>query len=88
MDYQTPRVPSGKSKVVAGVLALFLGGLGAHYFYCGKTKGGIIMLIVTLVLCGIPMILAFVQAIMFFVISQEEFDRKWVYSPSESIPFF
>lgn len=33
-----------KSKIVAGALAIFLGGLGVHKFYLGYTKEGLIML--------------------------------------------
>jgi len=33
--------PGGKSKVVAGLLALFLGGLGVHKFYLGRPLGGV-----------------------------------------------
>jgi TM2 domain-containing membrane protein YozV len=34
----------GKSKMVAALLAFFLGGLGIHSFYMGKTKKGFIQL--------------------------------------------
>ena len=36
---------SGKSKVIAGLLAIFFWGFGAQYFYLGKTKAGLGMLI-------------------------------------------
>lgn len=42
-----------KSKVVAGVLAIFLGSLGIHHFYLGNTKKGVIALLVTILTCGI-----------------------------------
>ena len=32
----------GKSKIVAALLAFFLGSLGIHKFYLGKTKAGVI----------------------------------------------
>jgi len=40
---------SPKSKLVAGVLGIFLGGLGLHNFYLGRTKRGLTQLLVTLV---------------------------------------
>ena len=33
--------PSGKSRGVAGLLAILLGALGVHYFYLGKTGAGV-----------------------------------------------
>ncbi len=39
-----------KSKVAAGLLGIFLGGLGIHRFYLGFTKIAVIQLILTLVL--------------------------------------
>ena len=41
-----------KSKMVAGLLGLFLGAWGIHRFYLGYTKMGIIQIVVTLVTCG------------------------------------
>ena len=35
--------PSGKSRGVAGLLAIFLGTLGVHYIYLDKTTSGIII---------------------------------------------
>ena len=39
-----------KSKIVAGLLGIFLGGLGIHRFYLGYTKVAVIQLVLTLVL--------------------------------------
>lgn len=39
---------SPKSKIAAGLLAIFPGTLGIHKFYLGYTSAGIIMLLVTL----------------------------------------
>lgn len=61
-----------KSKLAAGLLALFLGTLGIHNFYLGYTRKAIIQLIVSLfgglVTCGIATIVigiwAFIEGIM------------------------
>ena len=42
-----------KSKLVAGLLGLFLGGLGAHRFYLGYVGIGIVQIIVTLITFGL-----------------------------------
>lgn len=42
-----------KSKIVAGILGILLGGLGIHNFYLGFTKKALIQLLVSLCTCGI-----------------------------------
>ncbi len=53
-----------KSKMVAGLLGLFLGAYGIHNFYLGNTKKGIIQLVVTIVTCGIGGLWGFIEGIM------------------------
>jgi TM2 domain-containing membrane protein YozV len=66
-----------RSKVVAALLAFFLGGLGVHKFYLGKTGQGIIYLI--FVWTFIPSVIAFIEFIMYLVMSEDSFDRKYNY---------
>lgn len=58
----------GVSKEVAGGLALCLGGLGAHYFYCRKYTAGLIFLAISILSCGflaiIPIVISIIQGIM------------------------
>lgn len=42
-----------KSKLAAGLLGIFLGGLGIHNFYLGYQNRGLIQLLVSLLTCGI-----------------------------------
>jgi TM2 domain-containing membrane protein YozV len=42
-----------KSKIAAGLLGIFLGGLGIHRFYLGYNTIGLIMLLVTVLTCGL-----------------------------------
>lgn len=79
--------PEGKSRGVAALLALFLGSLGIHYFYLGKTTGGVVYILITLVSCGaISGILSIIQAIMMFCMTNEDFRTRYVTIPS-SFPF-
>ena len=83
--------PSGKSRGVAAILALFFGAIGLHYFYMGKTNAGILFLVAGIVTCGalavVTQIVSFIQGILFLVSTQEEFESRWVNSPSR-VPFF
>ena len=59
-------VPAGeqKSKMAAGLLGIFLGGLGIHNFYLGNTGRGIIQIVVTFVTCGLGAIWGLIEGIM------------------------
>ena len=65
---------SDKSKLTAGLLALFLGGLGIHKFYLGAWGWGIVYIV--LVMTWIPAILALIEAIRYFTLPDEEFKQK------------
>ncbi len=64
-----------KSKTTAIVLALLLGGLGAHKFYLGQTLQGVLYL----VFCWtfIPLILSIVDFIMYLTMSDQAFQEKY-----------
>jgi len=83
--------PSGKSRGIAGLLALLLGPIGMHYFYCGKTSAGVVFLVITLLSCLIlsPLValVAIIQGVLFFTMTQEEFEQKWIYS-NNNFPLF
>jgi len=68
-------VPHPKSRVTAGLLALFLGGFGAHHFYLGHTGRGILYLLFAWTL--IPAVIAFIEALVFFFSSDASFDAKY-----------
>ncbi len=83
--------PSGKSRGIAGRLALFLGCVGLHYFYLNKTNAGVVFLIASLLSCGVlavvTQIVSIIQAVLFFTSTQEEFELKWVNTPN-NFPLF
>jgi len=67
--------PEGKSRIVAALFALFLGGIGIHRFYLGKIVSGIFYI----VFCWtfIPSLIAFVEAIILFCMSDAAFAEKY-----------
>lgn len=64
-----------KNKLIAALLAFFLGGLGIHKFYLGRTGAGIAMLLFCWT--GIPSIIAFVDFIVLLCISDQDFMQKY-----------
>lgn len=79
--------PEGKSRGVAALLAIFLGGLGVQYFYLGKISGGIITIILSLVTCGVWQVITLIQGILMLCMSNETFRYKYVLSNS-TLPLF
>jgi TM2 domain-containing membrane protein YozV len=53
-----------KSKLVAGLLGIFIGGLGVHRFYLGYTAMGVAQIVVTFVTCGVGHIWGLVEGIL------------------------
>ena len=73
------------TRIIAAVLAFFLGGLGIHKFYLKKNTAGIIMLVVSIggfILLAIPTIIigivAFVEAVIYLVKSNEDFEAQYI----------
>jgi len=62
-----------KNRTLAGLLALFFGALGVHRFYLGQTGLGILYIC----LFFISWILGIIDAIYFFNMDEEEFNRKY-----------
>ena len=63
-----------KSRIVAAVLAIFLGGLGAHKFYLNKNGKGFLYLI----FCWtyVPAIISLFEGIGYLLQSDAEFQEK------------
>lgn len=76
-----------KSKTTAGILAILLGSIGVHYFYCGKIGAGFITILLTGVTCGLWGIIPFIQGIMMLSMTDQQFDEKYV-SNDKVFPLF
>lgn len=76
------RRPGSKDKVVAGVLGILLGSLGIHKFYLGYAGPGVLVLLITLLTCGIATIITgpigIIEGIIYLIKSDEEFEEIYV----------
>lgn len=63
-----------KSKVAAGILGIFLGGIGVHKFYLGKIGTGILYL--CFCWTGIPAVVGFWEGIVYLCSNDENFQLK------------
>jgi TM2 domain-containing membrane protein YozV len=66
---------SQKSRTTAGILAILLGGLGAHKFYMGKIGLGILYLI--FVWTFIPSIVGLIEGIIYLTMTDEAWQAKY-----------
>lgn len=64
-------------KTTAGILGIVLGSFGAHKFYLGYQKEGIIQLVVTVVTCGLGGVVGFVEGIIYLTKSDDEFYQTY-----------
>ena len=71
-----------KSKTVAGLLAIFVGGIGIHKFYLGKYFQGFLYII----LCWtyIPSIIAVIEGIRYLIMSEDAFIDKYCHGNNEN----
>ena len=69
-------------KVAAGICGILLGPFGVHKFILGYQTEGVIMLLVSLLSCGmlavVMQIIGIVEGIMYLTKSDEEFVRTYV----------
>lgn len=72
-----PPPTGGKNKLVAALLAIFLGGLGIHKFYLGRIGWGVVYILFCWTF--IPSVVAFIEGIVYLVMSEAKFAAK--YSP-------
>jgi TM2 domain-containing membrane protein YozV len=65
----------GRSKIGAALLAFFLGSVGAHKFYLGRTLAGVLYLLFFWTF--IPRVVSLVEFVLLLVMSDEPFREKY-----------
>jgi TM2 domain-containing membrane protein YozV len=74
--------PRAGNKIAAGICGILLGSLGVHKFILGYTTAGLIMLLATLLTCGLAAvvthIIGLIEGIIYLTKSDEEFVRTYV----------
>jgi TM2 domain-containing membrane protein YozV len=72
---QTPSFGQGRNRVVAALLAIFLGGFGIHKFYLGRIGQGILCLIFCWTF--IPGLVGFIEGIIYLAMNDFTFNKKY-----------
>ena len=78
---------ASNKKLAAGLLAIFLGSFGVHKFVLGHNTAGLIMLLVTVLTCGIAGfvmgVIGIIEGIIYLTKSPEEFDAIYLQNSKE-----
>ena len=74
--------PRAHNKIPAGICAILLGSLGVHKFILGYTTAGLIMLLLTVVTCGMAAVvlhvIGVIEGIIYLTKSDEDFVNTYV----------
>ena len=78
---------ASNKKLAAGLLAIFLGSLGVHKFVLGYNTAGLIMLLVTVLTCGIAGfvmgVIGIIEGIIYLTKTPEEFESIYIQNSKE-----
>ncbi|MBC8094892.1 MAG: DUF4339 domain-containing protein [Akkermansiaceae bacterium] len=81
-SHQAQMAARASSKLPAGICGILLGSLGVHKFILGYTGPGLVMLLLTVLTCGlagmITGIIGLIEGIIYLTKSDEEFVRTYV----------
>lgn len=73
---------SDPNRLAAALLAIFLGSFGIHKFYLGYKSAGVIMLLITLLTCGlgglVMNVIGIIEGIIYIAKSEEDFYYTYV----------
>lgn len=67
-----------KSRGLAIVLAIILGSIGAHRFYLGQIKLGVLYLLLSWT--GLSLIASWIDAVILILMNESEFQLKYNYN--------
>ena len=74
--------PPQSNKLVVGIVAILLGGLGIHKFLLGMPVPGVILLCATVLTCGfggfITGIIGIIEGIIYLTKTDEQFHQEYV----------
>ena len=77
-----PYRPEDSKRIAAGICGIVIGSLGIHKFILGMTTPALIMLLVTVLTCGIGGavmgIIGLIEGIIYLTKSDEEFYQTYV----------
>jgi TM2 domain-containing membrane protein YozV len=86
-NYVPTLAEASSKKLAAGLCGIFLGQLGIHKFILGYTSAGIIMLVLTIVTCGIAglvmHVIGIIEGIMYLTKSDAEFYDTYMLNKKE-----
>jgi TM2 domain-containing membrane protein YozV len=77
-----PFNPAESKRMMCGILAIVLGHFGIHKFILGKTKPAVIMLLVSLLTCGVGAlvmwVIGIIEGIKYLQMTDEQFYQEYV----------
>ncbi|MDE6340608.1 MAG: GYF domain-containing protein [Muribaculaceae bacterium] len=76
-----------QKKTLCGIMAILFGTLGVQYFILGKTAGGLLTILISVVTCGLWSVVMLIQGILMLCMTDADFKKKYVDSTS-ALPLF
>ena len=80
-NYRNRKTSKPKNRIVAAIMAFFLGGFGAHKFYLGQTGQGIMFFFIFMITLGsrfpFSFLLGVMDSIRLLTMSDEKFHHKY-----------
>jgi len=87
MSEGTAKPEGADKKLAAGICAILLGSLGVHKFILGYQTAGIIMLLVSLLTCGIGgvvmSVIGIIEGIKYLTMPDDDFVETYIRNQKE-----